>query len=130
MGLARSEVLTGLPMPRNTKYQVPDEFKDYFYELLSDCWTIMVERQGGYGPTNIEALGPHGVFSRLASDKCSRVWTSMNGDISSGKIELDDWYDDSVKDALIDIINYAAIMISLGEGAWSKVSRGEKVERD
>jgi len=112
------------------KSNVPDEFKDYFYELLSDCWTIMVERQSGYGPSNIEALGPHGVFSRLASDKCARVWTSMNGNISSGKIELDDWYDESVKDALIDIINYAAIMISLGEGAWSKVSRGEKVERD
>jgi hypothetical protein len=117
-------------MQQSTKYQVPEEFKDYFYEVFSDCWAIMVERQGGYGPTNIEALGPHGVFSRLASDKCARVWTSMNGTIDSGKVNIEDWYDAGVKDALIDIINYAAIMIALGEGAWSKVARGEHVYRD
>lgn len=108
------------------RYDVPEEFQDYFFALFEECWQILVDRQRGYGPTNIEALGPHGVFSRLASDKCARVWNSMNGKVSGGKIEIDDWYDEDVKDALVDIINYAAIMISLGEGKWSKLARGNR----
>jgi hypothetical protein len=85
----------------------------------------MVERQAGYGPGNIEALGPYGVFSRLAEDKCSRVATALQGKIVDGKaVVAEDWFDDSVHDALIDIQNYAKILIALGQGKWSFVTRG------
>ena len=51
----------------------------------------------------------------------------MQGRIESGKIVLDDdWYDAGTRDALLDIANYALILISLGEGKWSKVSRNEE----
>jgi len=106
---------------------VPDSFKNYFARLYDECHATLIERQAGYGPTNIESLGPHGVFSRLASDKCARVSSSMQGRIESGKIVLDDdWYDAGTRDALLDIANYALILISLGEGKWSKVSRNEE----
>ena len=112
------------------RYEVPQSFQDYFYNLYGDCWEILVSRQRGYGPTNIEALGPHGVFSRLASDKCARVWNSMNGSIDGGKINLnEDWYGPEVRDALIDIANYAMIMISLGEEKWSTLARDKDGEQ-
>ena len=105
-------------------YEVPQSFKNYFGDLYKDCYEIHISRQQGYGPTNIEALGPHGVFSRLASDKCARVWNSMNGSVDGGKISLnEDWYSPEVRDALIDIANYAMIMISLGEEQWSSLAR-------
>lgn len=107
------------------QYKVPQVFQDYFSSLFQGCWAILIERQRGYGPTNIEALGPHGVFSRLASDKCARVWNSMNGVVDGGKIEIGEWYNDEVRDALVDIINYAAIMIALGEGNWSDIARAK-----
>lgn len=106
---------------------VPSTFPDYFDTVFNEAFKILIERQEGYGPGNIEALGPHGVFSRLASDKCARVANSLNGKLLNGKIVLDDgWFDDGVRDALIDIANYAFILIAIGEGKWSGVSRGEK----
>lgn len=107
--------------------EVPASFSQYFNKIYSEAFRTLVDRQEGYGPGNIESLGPHGVFSRLASDKCARVANSLNGRIESGKIILDeDWFDDGVRDALIDIANYAMILISLGENKWSKVSRDEE----
>ena len=105
--------------------EVPDSFSDYFGGLYNEALAIMVERQAGYGPTNIESLGAYGVFSRLASDKCSRVSNALNGVIVNGEAQVDgDWYNEGVRDALVDIANYAMILIALGEGKWSDVSRG------
>jgi hypothetical protein len=103
---------------------VPREFSDYFRSLYAEAHEIMVERQAGYGPGNIEALGPYGVMSRLAFDKCSRVMNEMNGEIVSGKADVNyEWFTEGVRDALMDIANDAMITIALGEGEWSKVSR-------
>ena len=109
----------------SAKREVPEAFTQYFSELATESHEIMVERQAGYGPGNIEALGPYGVFSRLAEDKCSRVATALQGKIVDGKAAVaEDWFDDSVHDALIDIQNYAKILIALGQGKWSFVTRG------
>ena len=104
--------------------KVPKEFTEYFADLSQEAYDILVMRQEGYGPSNIEGLGPYGVFSRLALDKCGRIATSLNGTIKSGVPEVSaDWFNDGVRDALIDISNYALILISLGESKWSEVSR-------
>jgi hypothetical protein len=106
----------------SAKREVPEAFTQYFSELATESHEIMVERQAGYGPGNI---GPYGVFSRLAEDKCSRVATALQGKIIDGKaVVAEDWFDDSVHDALIDIQNYAKILIALGQGKWSFVTRG------
>ena len=108
------------------KRAVPRQFSDYFRSLYAEAHSIMVQRQEGYGPGNIEALGPYGVMSRLSSDKCSRILNEMNGRIIGGKAAVDhDWFTEGVRDALMDIANYAMIMIALGEEQWSKVSRTE-----
>lgn len=106
--------------------RVPSEFVEYFQGLYDNALNIMVERQQGYGPSNIESLGAYGVFSRLASDKVSRIANELNGVIDSGEaIVTDDWFTEGVRDALVDIANYAMILIALGEGKWSEVARGE-----
>ena len=71
-------------------------------------------------------------MSRLASDKCSRIMNEMNGRIEGGKAKVDyDWFTEGVRDALMDIANYAMIMVALGEGQWSIVSRTqEELEND
>ena len=104
--------------------RVPSEFVEYFQGLYDYALSVMVERQQGYGPTNIEALGAYGVFSRLASDKVSRIANELSGVIDSGEaIVVDDWFTEGVRDALVDIANYAMILIALGEGKWSEVAR-------
>lgn len=107
-----------------SKAVVPQTFIDYFQKIYAQAHTIMVERQASYGPGNVEHLGPQGVFSRMAMDKVNRIARAMNGKIIEGKVELEPgWYTPEVHDALIDTINYAAILIALGQGKWSKVSR-------
>lgn len=111
--------------------KVPKEFIDYFAELSTEAYDVLIQRQEGYGPSNIEGLGPYGVFSRLALDKCGRIATSLNGTIKSGVPQVSpDWFNDGVRDALIDISNYAMILIALGENKWSALARAGESENE
>ncbi len=104
--------------------RVPEAFSHYFRDLFSEAHGIMVTRQASYGPVNVENLGPVGVFSRMAMDKVGRISNALNGKIVNGQLIVDeDWYGPEVHDALIDTINYAAILIALGQEKWSQVSR-------
>lgn len=106
--------------------RVPVSFVDYFSDLFDEVKSVMISRQGSYGPLNVENLGPMGVFSRMSMDKMGRVARSLNGRIVDGQVELEDgWYTTEVHDALVDTMNYAAIMIALGQGKWSPIARGE-----
>jgi hypothetical protein len=60
----------------------------------------------------------------MAMDKVGRISNALNGKIVNGQLIVDeDWYGPEVHDALIDTINYAAILIALGQEKWSQVSR-------
>jgi len=107
--------------------QVPQAFQRYFRTLMHEAWSTLIQRQEAYGPTNIEQLGAYGVFSRIAYDKIGRISNSLNGTLVDGRVEVDpSWYSPGTRDALIDIANYALIMISLGEGKWSETARAEE----
>lgn len=111
--------------------KVPREFTEYFADLSQESYDVLIQRQEGYGPSNIEGLGPYGVFSRLALDKCGRIATSLNGTIKSGVPQVSpDWFNDGVRDALIDISNYALILIALGENKWSEVARAGENDKE
>jgi hypothetical protein len=106
--------------------KVPESFSRYFSDVFSEAHSIMVSRQESYGPGNVENLGPVGVFSRMAMDKVGRIANALNGKIDKGRLVVDeDWYNAEVHDALIDTINYAAILIALGQEKWSDISREE-----
>lgn len=95
-------------------------FEDIFSDIFIDAEALLIAKQRGYGPENVAQLGFYGVFSRLASDKIERLKNLMNGRVEKGKVvlEWDDSYDESIEDTLIDIINYAAILIALYRGHW------------
>lgn len=95
-------------------------FEDTFDEIYGDALMLLIEKQRAYGPENVAQLGFHGVFSRLASDKVERLRNLMNGRVVRGQIELDwpDTFEESVEDTLVDILNYAAILIALYRGHW------------
>jgi len=113
-------------MSQSGSNRVPKSFGQYFKSIYAEAHEIMVSRQASYGPGNVENLGPVGVFSRMAMDKIGRIANALNGKIEKGQLVVDkDWYGPEVHDALIDTINYAAILIALGQGEWSKVSREE-----
>ena len=109
--------------------KVPQAFRSYFKGLYAEAYGILIERQEGYGPSNIENLGAFGVYSRLAFDKCSRISTNLNGVIESGDAKVNpDWFTPGMRDALLDISNYALIMIALGEQKWSETARAVEGE--
>ena len=57
------------------------DFEVYFQGLYDEARDILVQRQGQYGPSNIENLGIPGVFSRLNDDKMSRIRKALNGQV-------------------------------------------------
>jgi hypothetical protein len=100
----------------------PNTFQDVFSAIYKEAFDLLVERQRKYGPKNIESLGLFGVFGRLSDDKIERIKRGMNGTIENGKVTITtrDFEDESFDDALLDIANYALIMIALKRGLWGK----------
>lgn len=96
-------------------------FQSVFTGIFDEAFTLLVDRQRKYGPDNIFNLGLFGVFDRLASDKIERVRRSFNGVIEHGRVRLDPeilYADETLEDALLDIANYALIMLALKRGVW------------
>jgi len=101
----------------------PNTFQDVFAGIYKEAFDLLVERQKKYGPKNIADQGLFGIYTRIANDKMSRVQRSLNGTIDHGVISLTidaEFEDESFEDALLDIANYALIMIALKRGLWGK----------
>lgn len=104
-------------------------FEEEFSKLFNQAFDLLVDRQAKYGNVNIQQLGLHGVLSRIANDKVSRVMKNLNGTIVDGKVLLDpikeNHADEAFEDALFDIANYALIAIALKRGTWGKPLEGK-----
>jgi len=102
---------------------VEGTFQATFARIFQETFDLLVERQRKYGPENISSQGIYGVFTRMSADKIERLRRSMNGRVVEGRIELDEFVDsadETVEDALLDIANYALIMLALKRGVWGK----------
>lgn len=98
-------------------------FQATFADIFQETFDLLVERQKKYGPENISSQGFYGVFTRLSNDKIERLRRALNGKIVNGVIELDpfvDSSDETVEDALLDVANYALIMLALKRGIWGR----------
>ena len=96
-------------------------FEYIFARFFREAFDLLVERQRKYGPDNIISLGPLGVLSRVKDDKLQRVKRSLNGSVVHGEVILDEpthFDDESYEDALLDIANYALIMLALHRSLW------------
>jgi len=112
------------PWPRDIDPSPPGStFEETFKGIFQEAFDLLVERQRKYGPENIRSLGLWGTFERLSSDKIERVRRAFDGTLRHGRLETwvdDDFGDDSFEDSLLDIANYAFIMLALRRGAWGR----------
>lgn len=74
--------------------------------ILDDVSRVMVSRHKKYGPGNIAEFGEQGLLVRL-SDKLARLRNSS-----------DDFSDESVDDAVLDVVGYGLIWMMWRAGAW------------
>lgn len=111
-----------------------ETFEDVMFGLYEEAFALLVDRQRKYGPENVRRLGMFGVFSRLSFDKIERVKRALNGRIVNGEVILDlentDFADESLEDAILDIVNYGIIMLAVKRGLWGRplaeeVARGD-----
>jgi hypothetical protein len=80
-------------------------------DLMSELEELMHERGIKYGPGNIAEFGDFGVLVRMA-DKMARLRNLyVNG--AGGDVR-----DESVEDSLMDVANYAMIMLAWRRGLW------------
>jgi len=99
-----------------------ETFEDVAMVVFDEAFDLLVARQRKYGPGNIETLGQYGVFTRM-EDKMERIRHSMNGKLVDGQVVLDEaaeHSDESLDDADLDLMNYAAIRLIHRRGLWGK----------
>lgn len=100
-----------------------ETFQQTFAPIYGEAFALLVERQRKYGPDNIRSAGLFGVFSRMSNDKIERIRRGMNGRVEHGQVIIEDFSDfgdESFEDALLDIANYALIMLALKRGRWGR----------
>ncbi len=96
-------------------YPKHETFEDMIDARYADARDVMIERHKKYGPNNIGRSGLFGVVVRLG-DKFARL---ENG-VLHGNIEDADTSDETVRDTLIDLLNYAAIGLCVLDGEWTR----------
>lgn len=89
--------------------------EDQFVEVLAEANLLFQQKNESYGPNNIAIAGYQGVLIRT-SDKFQRLLNLQTNQISE---ELNS---ESIEDSLLDILNYAAIMILLRRNIWPEVN--------
>lgn len=106
-GTTTNQVITlAEPKPARAEHLTP-----WLGGVLEELEDLMHERGQKYGPGNIAEFGDFGVLVRM-SDKLARLrnlYTTGNGA---------DVRDESVEDTLMDIANYAVIMLAWRRGLW------------
>lgn len=88
-----------------------DHLERWLEEVLTELEDLMHERGRKYGPGNIAEFGDFGVLVRMG-DKFARLknlYLSGSGE---------DVSDESVEDTLMDVANYAIIMLAWRRGLW------------
>lgn len=83
---------------------------DNFGRVLATAQSVFESKNRAYGVSNVAASGEEGVLIRM-SDKFARL---SNKDIPGEAIE----------DTLLDVINYAAILLLLRSGKWPGYTQG------
>jgi hypothetical protein len=109
----------------------PKTFEDTFADIFAEAFNLLVDRQRKYGPDNIKRLGLWGTFDRLSADKIERLRRAFQGEMKGGVLKTwlnEDYDDESFEDALLDIANYALIMLALKRGVWGKPLREELLD--
>lgn len=85
----------------------------YVSDIFTDAQSLLLKKHEAYGPKNI-SLAPGGPLNGLRvrmHDKMAR----LNHIIENPEVDVND---ESIKDTLVDLMNYSAIAILVIEGNW------------
>jgi len=86
---------------------------DGYSKVVSEALELSIRKNNAYGKGNISALGVRGIFVRIW-DKTNRLKTLVWD--KTGKDEVNE----SVRDTLIDLANYAIYGVMLIDGTWER----------
>ena len=84
---------------------------DGYEAVFKEAKELSIRKNNAYGKSNISALGVRGVFVRMW-DKVNRLKTLIWD--KTGKDDVNE----SVRDTLIDLINYAVYGVMLIDKTW------------
>jgi len=87
----------------------PQTFQEALAAVNEECDAIMVRKQLDYGPDNITTWGLLGIAVR-STDKVMRLKELL----TSGRKPQNE----SLRDTLVDLRNYATIGLMLMDGVW------------
>ena len=93
------------------KLRLTGTFESALRSLYDERLAVMRDRQNKYGPDNINATGLLGIAVRMR-DKWERLWRYAS------KLDRQSYADESLRDTLIDLGNYADIALMLIDGTW------------
>lgn len=96
-------------------------FAYHYLKRIDTALELAILKQLDYGPTNIALTGLPGIVVRM-TDKVSRL---VNLTVNKGKQHVDE----TVRDTLTDLLNYAVFGLMLLDddwGAWSHISDQEE----
>jgi hypothetical protein len=105
-------------------------FEDRMRPYYAEAFAILCERQRRYGPKNILEAGTWGVIEQLAN-KVERARAQIRGEIVDGKVVIDhlgDHREAVLRDSLLDLVNYAAIVLALRDGVWTAEMKTEAAD--
>lgn len=88
------------------------EYVDALVGKLEEYVNVFYRKHHDYGPGNIAAFGALGVLVRL-NDKVERLKNLMKRKTSPKN--------ESVRDTVLDILGYAAIMLMVLDGDWDEL---------
>ena len=94
-----------------TEQPAPRTFQDALDAVYVERACVMCNRQRKYGPDNILSTGLLGIAVRMR-DKWERLWRYAS------KQDETNYADESLRDTLIDLGNYADIALMLLDGTW------------
>lgn len=85
---------------------------DAFDAVLDEMRSVYMAKNAAYGPKPIQRTGAVGVLHRII-DKTERLAVLM------GDTATDD-NGESIEDTLLDLANYAVVMMIVRRGEWGK----------
>ena len=95
------------------RLQLTEPISVSFIQKLIEMLLLFDKKQHDYGSTNIGQFGTYGIVVRL-NDKMERLKNVIAK--RRGRVK-----NETIRDTLIDMANYAIIAMLVEEGGWPKV---------
>lgn len=106
--------------PKHVTEQKSPEQCAEFRAIIEKMYSIHLDKNADYSKYNMLATGEIGGVTRLW-DKMARIMSLTGFDIGTGRLEAPkEPKNESFEDTLLDMANYAIILLIMRRGKWGK----------